>query len=208
VTGAGQRCTLPSTGPALSGLFRAGGDAGAVVAPPHPVYGGELGNPVVTATARGLAAAGASVLAFDYRGVGGSLGAVTDDPAAAREDYAAALAGLAARVPGPYLAAGYSFGAAAALATAAADRRVRAAVLVAPPLAMLDAAQLAGFGGPALVVLGDRDGYAPIDGLRAALADRPGTALEVLPGIDHFFSDPAGLGELSRLVAEHVPAWL
>jgi alpha/beta superfamily hydrolase len=55
-------------GPAgtLGGEWRAGPGRGAIVAPPHPVYGGLLGHPVVQGLADALAAAGFATLAFDW----------------------------------------------------------------------------------------------------------------------------------------------
>ena len=47
-------------------------------------------------------------------------------------DYRAALGRLAVELPGPLLAAGYSFGAAAALRCSAGDAGVSALLLVAP----------------------------------------------------------------------------
>jgi hypothetical protein len=66
----------------LEGRFVPGSSesgAGAVVAPPHPLYGGELSNPVVGALVAGLNSVGIAGLAFNYRGVGGSDGQVNGD---------------------------------------------------------------------------------------------------------------------------------
>jgi uncharacterized protein len=177
-----------------------------VVAPPHPLYGGTLSNPVVSAVVSGLAVAGAATLVFNNRGVGVSQGRATDDPSAAREDYAAALDALADRVSGPYLAAGYSFGACAALATAARDSRVAAAILVAPPVDLLDAGDLAAFSGPLLVIAGDRDAYVPLEQLATRLVARPDATLEIVEGADHFFG-PAGPASVAAVVADHVSRW-
>ena len=46
----------------------------ALVAPPHPVYGGSIGNPVVRAIERAFHAVGVSTLAFNFRGTGESTG--------------------------------------------------------------------------------------------------------------------------------------
>ena len=202
-------CELPVSDLWLEGWFTppaAESGPGAVVAPPHPVYGGLLTNPVVTAATDGFAEVGAAAMAFNYRGTGASQGRVTDDAGAAVEDYTAALDALAERVPGPYLAAGYSFGSRAALAVASADPRVRGAVLVAPPVDMIGAADFAAFAGPLLVIVGDRDAYAPLDRLRAALAARPDARLEVIEGADHFFG--SGTSAISTHVAATVAGWL
>src|SRR5262249_18941108 len=99
---------------------------------------------------------------------------------------------------GPLVVCGYSFGAAAALRAAARSPRVRRAILVAPPPALLagDA-----FAAPrrALVVTGDADGFAPPAALEPLLAGAPGAALHVVAGADHFFG--VGLAEIGRVAA-------
>jgi hypothetical protein len=213
VTGIGESCVVATSGPRLEGRFRAATPpctapgAGAVVAPPHPLYGGTMSNPVVVAAADGFAEAGVATLAFNYRGIEDSEGTATDIPAAAVDDYSGALNTLAGRVPGPYLAAGYSFGARTALGVAARDSRVHGAVLIAPPVDLVDVGDLATFTGPLLVVVGDRDAFAPLDRLRAWLAARPDAVLEIIPGADHFFGS-AGAGAVTALVAGRVPSWL
>ncbi|HEX4251442.1 MAG TPA: alpha/beta family hydrolase, partial [Pseudonocardia sp.] len=136
-----------------------------------------------------------------------SEGQPTDDLTAAVDDYSGALEALASRVPGPYLAAGYSFGARTALAVAAAEPRVRGAVLIAPPVAMVGPDDLAAYPGPLLVIVGDGDAYAPLDQLRAWLATRPDAVLEVVTGADHFFGG-TGTAAITALVAGHVKSWL
>lgn len=197
----------PGSGLRLECRFSPGGGPGAVVAPPHPVYGGELSNPVVIATVLGLGDAGVATLSFNFRGTGNSEGRVTDDPASAADDYTGALDALATRVPGPYLAAGYSFGSRTALAVATQDARVHGAVLIAPPVAMVGAGDYAAFAGPLLVIVGDRDDYAPLDELTAELAVRPDAVLAVVEGADHFFAT-TGTAAIAPLVTEHVRGWL
>jgi len=69
---------------------------GAVVAPPHPLYGGTFHNPVVINLADGLSRAGIASLTFNWRGTEGSDGSKTDSLDAAVADYLAAFAALAA----------------------------------------------------------------------------------------------------------------
>jgi alpha/beta superfamily hydrolase len=162
---------------------------------------------VVSAVASGFAGCGIATMAFNYRGTGSSEGRANDDAATAVEDYTGALDALAERVPGPYLAAGYSFGSRAALTVSATDTRVRGAVLIAPPVDMVGAQDFAAFAGPLLVVVGDRDAYAPLDRLRSALAARPDALLEVVEGADHFFG-ATGTSAITERVAAHVTTWL
>ena len=183
------------------------GAAGAVVASPHPLYGGSLSNPVVAATAEGLQRVGLATLLFNYRGTEASEGEPTDSLEAAVSDYRAALAELRTRAAGPHLAAGYSFGAGAALLSCRDDASIGGLVLVAPPVGMLHADDLSAFRGKLLVVTGDDDDYAPLPELTALLAARPDASLEVITGADHFFHF-GGLGAISARVAQHVRSWL
>jgi alpha/beta superfamily hydrolase len=194
---------LPGSDLVLDGIFIRGADAevpGAVIAPPHPLYGGSMSSPVVGEVAFACQRAGYATLRFDWRGVGASAGLPSGETADADADYGAALAHLADTAAGPLLAAGYSFGAAAALRCASSHPRVRRMILVAPPVAMLDAAALASFRGSILVLTGEHDGYAPPDALRAALSPAPRCTLEVVPEADHFFQD--GLADISRIAAK------
>jgi hypothetical protein len=178
----------------LEGRWRPGTAGGAVIAPPHPEYGGRFDHPVVEALEAALAGAHLATLAFNWSGAGASEGEISGDLGRADGDYAAALAELIRRgATHPIVAAGYSFGAAAALRLGAQVDRL---LLVAPPIAMLGAEALRACPRPTTVLVGDADDYAPGD-LVAALMPRRGDArLEILPGADHFF---AGAGALERL---------
>lgn len=185
------------------------GNAGAVIAPPHPVYGGTASNPVVVAMRDALAQLGAATLCFNFRGTEGSEGTASSSLDAAVADYQACFEELATRVPGPYIAAGYSFGACSALLAARDDARVQGMVLLAPPLGMLRADDLRAFAGDVLIVCGDDDEYAPIEELKARVAEaaRSRCALEVIAGADHFFHF-GGLSEIGARIVSHVRAWL
>jgi alpha/beta superfamily hydrolase len=186
----------------LEGIYVAGaghpeGDAGAVIAPPHPLYGGSMDSPVVVEVAHACARAGLATLRFNWRGVGASAGTPSGDAEHADLDYAAALEHLAATVPGALSVCGYSFGAAAALRRAALSPRVRQAILVAPPPSLLAPASLVAVR-RALVVAGEADTLAPPDALRALVAGAPRAQLELVPEADHFFG--LGLAGLGRAV--------
>jgi alpha/beta superfamily hydrolase len=196
-------------GPAgvLGGEWRPGGGRWAVVAPPHPVYGGWLGHPVVQALADALAAAGFATLAFDWRGVGASDGQATGEPEAATGDYQAALTTVRTRAPGPLVLAGYSFGAATAAHVAGEAADVGGLVLIAPPVAVMGAAALGDLTRPTDVLAGDDDDYAPAATLQALAAGHASVHLAILPGCDHFFGDfpPAHLqAAVTAAVARHV----
>jgi alpha/beta superfamily hydrolase len=162
---------------------------GLVACHPHPLYGGDMDNPVVVRAVevgQGLALV---TLRFNFRGVGGSSG--THGEGTAEEgDVRAALDHVAHAIPtsAPVLLVGYSFGARVA-ARVAATAPVAGVALIAPPLAAsTDPGPLTVPAAvPLLVVAGDRDEYCP----RAVLAD-VATALShatvrVIEGANHFF---------------------
>ena len=185
-----QGVTIPIEAEALAleGAWQAGeGQGGGVIAAPHPLYGGSLDHPVVNELAYALYCEGLPSLRFNWRGVGASQGEPSGDPAPALADYAAAVEHLARTVRGPLVAAGYSFGAIAALRAALADVRLRSLVLVAPPVRMLQGLALRELERPLLIIAGTQDALAPVAGLRAALEGVADARLELIEGADHFF---------------------
>jgi uncharacterized protein len=197
---------MPGEEWALEGIYSgvAGADSGAVVAPPHPLYGGSMDSPVVAELVWACQSAGYASARFNWRGVGASGGEPSGESADADADYAAALAYLEETVDGAIVAAGYSFGAAAAVRVALQSPRVRRLLLVAPPPALLDADALARFRGRTLVVVGSQDSFAPTAELAERLGGDSRRALAVIPGADHFFA--SGLAEISRLAREWLQA--
>jgi hypothetical protein len=190
-------------GSALEGLYVSpaeGSEGGAVIAPPHPLYGGSMESPVVSELAWAARQAGLAALCFNWRGVGASTGAPSGSAADADADYSAALLQLALSVPGDVTACGYSFGAAAATRAAAREPRVRSLLLVAPPPSLLDAASLARFAGRVLLVVGEWDQIASPSALEQLASALPRARFARIPEADHFFA--VGLAELGRIASE------
>jgi alpha/beta superfamily hydrolase len=178
--------------------------AGVVLCHPHPLYGGDMDNPVVIRAAEVCHEAGLATLRFNFRGVGGSTGA-HDEGRGEQDDLRAALADLGAALPaGARLAAaGYSFGATITARVAGATALAGLA-LIAPPLAIrgLDAfGDLVRFSGPLLIVAGTADQYCPPEALARLGQTLPGATVRTVEGADHFF-----LGKLYPL-GEIVTGW-
>jgi uncharacterized protein len=177
-------------------------EVGVVVCHPHPLYGGDMDNPVVTLTAEGSQAAGLATLRFNFRGVGDSTGA-HDDGRGEQVDVAAALDHLARRLrPGAAVGlAGYSFGAAMAAAVAGGGRSLAGLALIAPPLAFggIDTRGLKSITGPVLIVAGSLDAYCPREALERLADGVPRADVCVIEGADHFFA--GALGPLGEAVA-------
>lgn len=178
----------------------------AVIAHPHPLYGGTRDNKVAQTIARALLSLGCVCWRPDFRGVGGSAG--THDEGRGETDDLLAVADHAARhasAPGgrvPLVLAGFSFGAfvqtRVAARLAAEDRPAAALALIAPAVTRFETLPVPG---DTLVVHGEEDDVVPL----AAVLDwaRPqGLPLVVVPGTGHFFHGRLPL--LRRLVAEGV----
>ncbi len=79
----------------------------AVIAHPHPLFGGTMDNKVVQTLARAFVSSGWTAVRFNFRGVGASQG-VHDEGRGEAEDFRAVVAQAAP--DGPLAIAGFSFG--------------------------------------------------------------------------------------------------
>lgn len=182
-----------------AGLARRGT---AVIAHPHPLFGGTMENKVVQTLARAFVQSGWVAVRFNFRGVGATEG-VHDEGRGELDDM---LALVASEAPdGPLALAGFSFGAFVASRAAAAlwaGRRAEKIVLVGAAASRFDVAQLPAEAHDAtLVIHGEHDDTVPL----AAVLDwaRPQTLpVTVVPGGGHFFHGQLPL--LKSLVARHL----
>jgi alpha/beta superfamily hydrolase len=162
----------------------------AVIAHPHPLYGGTRDNKVVQTLARALLALGHACWRPDFRGVGASAG-VHDEGRGETEDLLAVVAAARAAEPGgdalPLVLAGFSFGSfvqsRVARALVAGGRPAGPRGFVGTAASRFDVEPV-----PAdtLVIHGEHDDTVPL----AAVLDwaRPQELpVVVIPGADHFF---------------------
>jgi alpha/beta superfamily hydrolase len=178
----------------------------ALVAHPHPLFGGTADNKVVTTLARTLRELGCITLRPSFRGVGGSEGE-HDHGVAETDDLLAVHAYARGRFGStlPVYLAGFSFG--AAMAARLAARRAAAGEPPAPLVLVGPAVQ--NFVVPdapahSLVVHGEHDDVVPL----AAVLDwaRPqALPVCVVPGAGHFFHGQLPL--LKQRVVDALAAW-
>jgi len=173
----------------LEGLLgRESDDRAVVVTHPHPLYGGEMHNPVVDIIARAYQQMGYTTLRFNFRGVGRSPGTY-DDGKGEGQDVLAALSYLRDTGFKTIDLAGYSFGAwvnAHVNPGAAGYERM---VMVSPPVAFMDFSKVSALPSLALVVAGGRDDIGPPDMIRQLLPGwNPEARFEIIQGTDHFYS--------------------
>jgi alpha/beta superfamily hydrolase len=176
----------------------------AVIAHPHPLFGGTMDNKVVQTLARAFVACGWTALRFNFRGVGASAG-VHDEGRGECDDMLRVV--QAAASEGPLAIAGFSFGAfvaSCAVEKLWAARDIRQLVLVGTAASRFAVATLpAESHDRALVVHGEQDDTVPL----AAVMDwaRPQSLpVTVVPGGGHFFHGQLPL--LKSLVVRHLRA--
>ena len=180
-------------------LERAPGTQGVVITHPHPLYGGDMDNPVVTAIRLTFRRKGFTTLRFNFRGVGESDGR-HGKGIEERHDVTAAIAHLRALGVTEVDLAGYSFG---TWVNAGIDSGFRRMVMVSPPAAFMPFEDGLRLPHLSLVVAGDRDDFAPITTLQAASRQwNPQAVLAVIPGADHFYS--GSLSTLAETIAAHI----
>jgi alpha/beta superfamily hydrolase len=174
----------------------------AVIAHPHPLFGGTMDNKVVQTLARAFVQSGWTALRFNFRGVGASAG--THDEGRGETDDLLAL--VAAQAPeGPLALAGFSFGsfvASRALQTLWPARSLEKIVLVGTAAARFDVATLPPDAHDrTLVIHGEMDDTVP---LQAVLdwARPQSLPVTVVPGGEHFFHGQLPL--LKNLVLRHL----
>lgn len=172
----------------------------AVIAHPHPLFGGTMDNKVVTTLAKTFADAGIAAYRFNFRGVGETQGA-HDEGRGETDDMLRVIEharGEVAHVP-LYLA-GFSFGGAVAV-RASEGSEFRQLILAAPGFRRISAQGMGAAPDPAdpqlgspgrhttantMVVHGDLDDTVPLSDSIAWATPRE-VPVVVVPGGEHFF---------------------
>ena len=189
-----ERGFLPSGAIQLEGLLSVQEAlsirGGVLLCDPHPLYGGDMDNPVIATAVDAAAQEGFSTLRFNFRGTGRSGGSY-EEGTGEREDVKSVIDFLSSRLgdpEGPLILFGYSFGAWVGFPVAIPDRRIRGLIGIAPPLKIYDFGFLAECRKKKLLIAGDRDLYCPAELLKQ-LSHRlkEPKSLTVIPGADHFF---------------------
>ncbi len=176
----------------------------AVIAHPHPLFGGTMQNKVVQTLARAFVQCGWQAVRFNFRGVGGSQG-VYDEGRGEAADMLAVVAQVAPA--GPLALVGFSFGAfvtSHALQQLGEDRTPDKIVLVGTAASRFAVAPIAHtLHERTLVLHGEQDDTVPL----ASVMDwaRPQSLpVTVIPGVEHFFHGQLPL--LKALTVRHLLA--
>ena len=174
----------------------------AVIAHPHPLFGGTMQNKVVQTLARAFVQSGWRAVRFNFRGVGASEGTY-DEGRGEAADMFQVIAQVAPE--GPLALAGFSFGAfvTSHVVQALGDQRQpQQLVLVGTAASRFEVAPVApDLHERCLVLHGEQDDTVPL----ASVMDwaRPQfLPITVIPGCEHFFHGQLPL--LKSLVLRHL----
>jgi len=174
----------------LEGLLDEDGEKGALILlHPHPLYGGEMRNPVIKMMKKTASEEGFCTLRFNFRGVGGSQGSYGEG-VKERKDLKGALNFLISlNLKRPYIVGGYSFGSIIGTEVSLEDEHIDGLILVSPPLLMYNFSPLLSFKKPKLIIAGDRDYICPVENLRSLYEKLPEPKmLHIIEACDHFYS--------------------
>ena len=174
----------------VEGLLDQGNsEKGVVITHPHPLYGGDMYNPVVESIARAYKSKDYTTLRFNFRGVGNSQGSYDDGPGE-KQDVLSAVSYLKENGSDPIDLAGYSFGAWIIALMGCSDISNENILMVSPPVAFIEFKNIGPLPCLKLVVTGDRDEIAPAGLIQTMIPNwNPESQFEKIEFADHFYSE-------------------
>lgn len=175
----------------------------AVIAHPHPLFGGTMNNKVVQTLARAFVQCGWRVVRFNFRGVGASQG-VHDGGLGEAQDMLQVVQQVAPQ--GPLALAGFSFGAFVTTHVVAGlgERQPDKLVLVGTAASRFNVAPVpVAVHEHTLVLHGEQDDTVPLESVMN-WARPQHLPVTVIPGVEHFFHGQLPL--LKALVVRHLRA--
>jgi len=177
----------------------------AVIAHPHPLFGGTMQNKVVQTLARAFVQCGWQAVRFNFRGVGASDG--TFDEGRGELDDMLSVIGQTTQADQAVALAGFSFGAyvtSHALARSWGTRAIDKVVLVGVAASRFEVAALPADAHDASLVLhGELDDTVALSSVMD-WARPQSLPVTVIPGVEHFFHGQLPL--LKSLVMRHLRA--
>ena len=183
-----QHISFASGNLTLEGLYaKKRGTRGAIITHPHPLYGGDMSNPVVEALVRSYNRKNISTLRFNFRGAGRSEGEHDGGIGEGQDILAAINFLLEAGITSIHLT-GYSFGSWVIAHLPEVPAEVDGMVFVSPPIAFIPFRDVHSLPLLQLVITGEEDEIAPVHLIRNSLHDwNPAAQFEVIDAADHFY---------------------
>ena len=173
----------------------------AIICHPHPLFGGAMGNKVVTTLERFFRERGLATLRFNFRGVGASEGVFDDGIGESDDLHAVAKVARHYFPDAPLWLAGFSFGSFVAARMANVLGAVQL-LSIAPPVGKWDFAAFDAPRMPWTIVQGELDEIVePRAVYDFAASTQPNPTLIRIPDATHFFHGK--LLELRTALTEH-----
>jgi len=177
-------------------------DKGVVITHPHPLYGGDMYNPVVLSITHVYQKKGYSTLRFNFRGTGKSDGTF-ENGAGETSDVTSAIRFMKDKGITNCHLSGYSFGTWVNAMAIHVCGGVREMTMVSPPVAFVDFNPVEPSPAITLVITGSYDDIAPPAQIESWLgASTAGVKLETINGADHFYAGYTS--DLETIMAAHI----
>lgn len=196
---------IPCNSVRLEGLLNLNPSArgGVVITHPHPLYGGNMHNPVVEQIALVFFDAGFSTLRFNFRGTCSSSG-MFDNGVGEQDDVRAALAFFKDQEVSNVYLAGYSFGAWVNAHVVSAGVDIQDHVMVSPPCEFLPFESIGILPNTGLIITGEKDDIAPPGAIQSFVrAKQISPQIAIIKGEDHFYGQ--SLHQLKRILQAYLP---
>lgn len=167
-----------------------------IICHPHPLYGGNMDNPVVMAIADSFFEKGFTTLRFNFRGTCNSSG-MFDNGKGEQDDIRAAISWLLENDYQKISLAGYSFGAKMNALVVSKGCKIEDHIMVSPPVGFMSFDDIKEMFSTGLIITGANDEIAPSQLVQGHINRwQIDPRYEIIKDCDHFYS-----GCLPRLKA-------
>jgi alpha/beta superfamily hydrolase len=173
----------------LEGVLNKNSSSNAVlISHPHPLYGGNMDNPVVKTIAEAFFEKGFTTLRFNFRGTCNSTG-MFDDGQGEQEDIRKALLFLRQKGYEQIYLAGYSFGARINASVVSKGCQIEDHIMVSPPVAFMSFDDIENMPLTGLIVAGENDDIAPKDLIKKHITRwKINPEYKIIENCDHLYS--------------------
>ncbi len=173
----------------LEGCLRKNTSQNAVIiCHPHPLYGGNMDNPIVTTIADSFFEKGFTTLRFNFRGTCNSSG-MFDNGKGEQDDIRAAISWLMENDYQKISLAGYSFGAKMNALVVSKGCKIEDHIMVSPPVGFMNFDDIKKMPCAGLIITGANDDIAPSKMVQKYINRwQIDPKYEVIEDCDHFYS--------------------
>jgi hypothetical protein len=183
-------------------LHQQSSEKAVLICHPHPLYGGNMDNPVVMTLAESFFEKGFTTLRFNFRGTCNSTG-MFDNGDGEQEDVRAALSWLKKEGYQKISLVGYSFGARMNASVVSTGCEIDDHIMVSPPVGFMSFDDIERMPFTGLIVTGENDEIAPAEKVqdhinRWQIVPR----YEIIEACDHFYSGCRG--QLKTVIIDYL----